>query len=60
MKVFLETSIQIQRLLHTKARMEHIQRQLSSKWLCTSDYFIPLISFDQPFASLKGDITFLS
>jgi len=38
MKVFLETSTQIQRLLHTKARMEYIQRHLSSKSLCTSDY----------------------
>ncbi|MBM3236248.1 hypothetical protein FJZ31_08115 [Candidatus Poribacteria bacterium] len=38
MKVFMETSTQIQRLLHTKERMEHIQRQLKSISLCTSDY----------------------
>ena len=38
MKIFLETSIQIQRLLHTSERKAYIRRQLTGKFLCTSMY----------------------
>jgi len=38
MKIFCETSIQIQRLLHTHKRQEQIRRQLNGKLLNTSMY----------------------
>jgi len=40
MKVFLETSIQIHRLLHTRERKDFIRRQLDGKTICTSDYVL--------------------